>query len=102
MRVWCDIVTYHALTLSVLSYQSPNPNPLPFQYEQELTLLTQQLAETQAMLAETQTRLLSEEQARSMIHQDWQSKLEFSEEKMKQQQQEKDQQMKSIIQRWAH
>jgi len=68
-------------------------------YEQELTLLTQQLAETQTMLAETQTRLNSEEQARGRLHQDWQSQLDHSEEKMKIQQQEKDQQMKSIIQR---
>ena len=78
----------------------PNPPPPPvLQYEQELTLLTQQLAETQTMLAETQTRLNSEEQARGRLHQDWQSQLDHSEEKMKIQQQEKDQQMKSIIQR---
>ena len=66
------------------------PSPFPSQqYEAELTLLRQQLAETQAMLQETQRRL----NLQDTPPEDWND--------TRRQVAEKDTQMKGIIQRWV-
>ncbi|KAJ8321310.1 hypothetical protein KUTeg_001168 [Tegillarca granosa] len=69
------------------------------EYEQEVSILKQQLVEAQKNLAEAELRLKEHESGTHQVVEDWQCRLEESEERMRKQQAEKDGQMKHIIQR---
>lgn len=62
-------------------------------------MLKQQLEEAQDRLKMAEGRLQDHESETSMIASEWQIRLEESEERMRKQQAEKDDQMKNIIQR---
>lgn len=70
-----------------------------FQYEQEVTLLKQQLYEAQQRLQSAEEKLYKHEADSHEVMEDWQFRLEESEERMRRQQAEKDDQMKNIITR---
>lgn len=70
-----------------------------FQYEQEVTLLKQQLYEAQQRLQFAEEKLYKHEADSHEVMEDWQFRLEESEERMRRQQAEKDDQMKNIITR---
>lgn len=70
-----------------------------FQYETEVNVLKQQLEEAQQRLKMAEERLHDHEKETTMIASEWQCRLEESEERMRKQQAEKDDQMKNIIQR---
>ncbi|XP_052223536.1 disabled homolog 2-interacting protein-like isoform X5 [Dreissena polymorpha] len=67
------------------------------EYEQEVTVLKQQLLEAQERLKQAEERLQEQE-----TDTEWQHRLRESEERMRRQQAEKDDQMKTIIQRLMH
>lgn len=67
-----------------------------WQYEQEVHILRQQLLEAQERLQQTEIRLLDHEVDTQKLMDEWQYRLVESEEKMKRQQAEKDEQMKAI------
>ncbi|ESO98887.1 hypothetical protein LOTGIDRAFT_114108, partial [Lottia gigantea] len=89
----------------ILSHSSRRLSPLSSvhmgisSYEQEVHLLRQQLAEAQVVLNQAEVRLSEHELTTTQVAREWQSRLMESEERMRQQQAEKDNQMKSIIQR---
>lgn len=64
-----------------------------------MSILKQQLVEAQKNLAEAELRLKEHESGTHQVVEDWQCRLEESEERMRKQQAEKDGQMKHIIQR---
>ncbi|CAG5133799.1 unnamed protein product, partial [Candidula unifasciata] len=66
------------------------------EYEQEVHVLRQQLLEAQERLQQTEIRLLDHEMETHKLMDEWQYRLVESEEKMKRQQAEKDEQMKAI------
>ncbi|XP_053381615.1 ras GTPase-activating protein nGAP-like isoform X5 [Mercenaria mercenaria] len=68
------------------------------EYETEVNVLKQQLEEAQERLKMAEERLHDHEKETSMIASEWQIRLEESEERMRKQQAEKDDQMKNIIQ----
>jgi len=70
-----------------------------FQYDRELATLRQQLTSTQSLLQDTQQRLTSEEAARHQVAVDMSAQLKVTEERFKEEQHQKDAQMKTIIQR---
>ena len=72
-----------------------------FQYETEVTVLKQQLIEAQQQLNKAEVKLHQHEQGTNQLVSDWQLRLAESEERMRKQQAEKDDQMKNIIQRWV-
>ena len=74
-------------------------NAVVFQYDRELATLRQQLTSTQSLLQDTQQRLASEEAARHQVAVDMAAQLKATEERFKEEQQQKDSQMKTIIQR---
>ncbi|XP_052719192.1 disabled homolog 2-interacting protein-like isoform X8 [Crassostrea angulata] len=69
------------------------------EYEQEVTLLKQQLYEAQQRLQFAEEKLYKHEADSHEVMEDWQFRLEESEERMRRQQAEKDDQMKNIITR---
>ncbi|XP_011435119.3 ras GTPase-activating protein nGAP isoform X18 [Magallana gigas] len=69
------------------------------EYEQEVTLLKQQLYEAQQRLQFAEEKLNKHEADSHEVMEDWQFRLEESEERMRRQQAEKDDQMKNIITR---
>lgn len=70
-----------------------------FQYDAEVAVLRQQLQDSQSRLQEAESRLHIHESDTQEIIVEWQKRLEESEERMRQQQVEKDDQMKGIMQR---
>ena len=66
-----------------------------------MAVLKQQLIEAQQRLNHTEVKLQEHEQGTSQLVSDWQVRLAESEERMRKQQAEKDDQMKNIIQRWV-
>lgn len=62
--------------------------------------MKQQLAEAQVRLQTAEKLLEDNETGTQQVVQEWQYRLEESEERMRQQQAEKDDQMKNIIQRY--
>lgn len=72
---------------------------ITLQYEQELNSLRQQLLDAEARLQEAEQHLKNQNGREEELRKEWQTKLEESEQQLKAQQAEKDQQMKSIIQR---
>ena len=70
-----------------------------FQYEQEIERLDQQLQDSQHELKRAMERIKSHENNTEVLVTDWERRLEETEERMRRQQQEKDEQMKNIIQR---
>lgn len=69
------------------------------QYETEVNVLKQQLEEAQERLKMAEERLVDHETETYQLSYDWQTRLTESEERMKKQQAEKDDQMKTIIHR---
>ncbi|XP_056010607.1 disabled homolog 2-interacting protein-like isoform X9 [Ostrea edulis] len=69
------------------------------EYEQEVTVLKQQLFEAQQRLQFAEEKLNKHECDSQKVMEDWQYRLEESEERMRRQQAEKDDQMKHIITR---
>ena len=69
------------------------------QYENEVHLLRQQLVEAQVRLQSAEMRLMDHEVETHQLMEEWQSRLAESEQRIRQQQAEKDGQMKSIIER---
>ncbi|KAL3871063.1 hypothetical protein ACJMK2_039086 [Sinanodonta woodiana] len=69
------------------------------EYESEVEVLKHQLAEAQLRLQRAEAKLLEHESGTRELISDWQLRLEESEERMRKQQVEKDDQMKNIIQR---
>lgn len=72
---------------------------VPLQYEQEVAVLKQQLHEAQQRLHFAEEKLNKHETDSHKVMEDWQVRLEESEERMRRQQAEKDDQMKHIITR---
>ena len=64
-----------------------------------MTVLKQQLVEAQQRLNSAEVKLQEHEHGTSRLVSDWQVRLAESEERMRKQQAEKDDQMKNIIQR---
>ncbi|XP_064615899.1 ras GTPase-activating protein nGAP-like isoform X3 [Liolophura sinensis] len=69
------------------------------EYEFEVVVLRQQLAEAQRRLQQAEARLADHEYGAEDILHEWRHKLEESEERMRRQQAEKDDHMKNIIHR---
>lgn len=72
-----------------------------FQYEQEVEVLKQQVADAQRRLQMAEKMLQEQESGTHQLVEDWQLRLEESEERMKKQQTDKDDQMKHIIKRFV-
>ena len=64
-----------------------------------MTVLKQQLVEAQQRLHHAEEKLQEHEHGTNQLVSDWQVRLAESEERMRKQQAEKDDQMKNIIQR---
>ncbi|XP_069121646.1 ras GTPase-activating protein nGAP-like isoform X17 [Argopecten irradians] len=69
------------------------------EYEQEVEVLKQQVADAQRRLQNAEKMLQEQQSGTHLLVEDWQLRLEESEERMKKQQTDKDDQMKHIIQR---
>ncbi|XP_050417640.1 ras GTPase-activating protein nGAP isoform X4 [Patella vulgata] len=69
------------------------------EYEQQVHVLRQQLADAQIVLEQAEARLSEHEETTHQVAREWQQRLQESEERMRLQQAEKDDQMKSIIHR---
>ncbi|XP_033727223.1 disabled homolog 2-interacting protein-like isoform X9 [Pecten maximus] len=69
------------------------------EYEQEVEVLKQQVADAQRRLQNAEKMLQEQQSGTHLLVEDWQLRLEESEERMKKQQTDKDDQMKNIIQR---
>ncbi|XP_029649239.1 ras GTPase-activating protein nGAP isoform X5 [Octopus sinensis] len=69
------------------------------EYEKEVSTLKKQLLEAQSRLHEAERMLFTQESGTQQMMQDWQQRLEESEERMRKQQAEKDDQIKTVIER---
>ncbi|XP_021361537.1 disabled homolog 2-interacting protein-like isoform X7 [Mizuhopecten yessoensis] len=69
------------------------------EYEQEVEVLKQQVVDAQRRLQTAEKMLQEQQSGTNLLVEDWQLRLEESEERMKKQQNDKDDQMKHIIQR---
>ena len=88
------------MSMCSLSYLATFPMPyFEFQYEHEVSILKQQLLEAQQRLQSAEKKLNEHESGTQILMEDWHNRLEESEERMRRQQAEKDDQMKHIIQR---
>lgn len=75
--------------------------PFFLQYEQEVEVLRLQLEEAQQRLQQAEVKLRDHESGTQELVDDWQVRLSESEERLRRQQVQKDDQMKQIIQRLA-
>lgn len=75
--------------------------PFFLQYEQEVEVLRLQLQEAQQRLQQAEVKLRDHESGTQQLVDDWQVRLSESEERLRRQQVQKDDQMKQIIQRLA-
>lgn len=75
--------------------------PFLLQYEQEVEVLRLQLQEAQQRLQQAEVKLRDHESGTQQLVDDWQVRLSESEERLRRQQVQKDDQMKQIIQRLA-
>uniref|UniRef100_A0A8C4GIV9 Ras/Rap GTPase-activating protein SynGAP n=1 Tax=Dicentrarchus labrax TaxID=13489 RepID=A0A8C4GIV9_DICLA len=101
-RVYIDKTTHHSGTFLYTSDGTGEMTLFLFQvkeYEEEIHSLKERLKMSHRKLEEYEHRLMSQEQQTSKILQQYQNRLEDSERRLKQQQLEKDSQIKGIISR---
>lgn len=67
------------------------------QYDNEIDQLRSQLGYLQVKLQEAERKLSSQEQTTEKVILDWKNQIEAGEERVKREQIEKDQQMRSIV-----
>ena len=80
----------------------PLPPPLPPpQYQQEILVLQERLRGTSQRLEDYETRLAVQDEQNQRMLQEYQARLEDTEERLRRTQDDKDLQMKSIISRWV-
>lgn len=80
---------------------SCKPEGVLLQYELEVSRLKERLRASGRRLEEYERRLVAQEQQMQKLLLDYKNRLEDSEERLRRQQEEKDNQMKSIICRWG-
>lgn len=106
-HLWC-LCWYKSLIIQE-QYRNSDTNNSMFlitfmsqvrEYEEEIHSLKERLKMSHRKLEEYEQRLLSQEQQTNKILQQYQNRLEDSERRLKQQQLEKDSQIKGIISRW--
>jgi len=69
------------------------------EYEAEVLVLRQQLLEAQTRLSGTESKLAYQAEQTNEVMEEWKARLDESEERLRAQQHEKDEQIKNIIQR---